>query len=133
MKIENSKGKFFSSKEQFQQFRQSWKDFHRDGKHNKVEKTTWDGVKYKESDLLCVHHLIYALLRGRDISKSFVSADKRFGTDPYSAFYKAKSVILSATVTRFHDKYTYLFLPFGDTVNMELLHLLSNEIKDMKL
>lgn len=133
MKVLNSKELFFGSKEQFQQLRLEWKAFHKDGKHLKVTKETWDGHKYKESDLHCVHHLIYALLRGKDISKMFVPNNKVEGRDPYFAFYEARDTIVAAPESRYPDRYDYLFVPFGGTVDMELLKLVAHEVKGMRL
>jgi len=133
MKVLNSKEVFFGSTEQFQQLCQAWKDFHKDGKHLKVTKETWDGQKYKESDLLCVHHLIYALLRGKDISKMFVPNNKVHGIAPYHAFDKAKGIITAASHTNYKDRYEYLLVPFNGVVDFDLLKLVANEVKDMSL
>ncbi len=78
-KIENTP--FFESKDQYLTFRQAWKSNFKNSKPT--------------CDLNGTHHLIYAALRGRDISKCFTPITTinklHNGMQPYSSYLNAKN------------------------------------------
>lgn len=148
MKIENAQQEFFNSKEEYLQFRQAWKDYINSGKAKKVEKTYhYSGELYRESNLRCVHHLIYGLLRGRDTSQMLSLTLKVQGQRPYFPFYEARSTISLAIQiadrgpsklrpegdTGHLDRLNALLEPFGNTIDIETLKLLMSEISDWDL
>jgi len=136
MKIEQAPHTFFDSKEEYLQFRQAWKDFHKDGKHKKKPTTDYCGGVSHKSELTCAHHLIYALLRGRDITKSFVPNRKVHGQDPYFAYYNARQKIsFSLRMLENHsrgDMMAKLLLPFGGLVSTDMLETALELTKDWK-
>lgn len=121
MKIENAIETFFETKEQYINFISAWKSFIAEGKHAKYPVYGYDGTEYdKVSDLKCVHHLLYAALRGKDISKNFVPNNKTQSYDgPYAAFHEARSLINHAT--RSDYAYNTIHQVFGDTVSKDML------------
>ena len=137
MKIEQAQLNFFESKEHYLTFRDAWKKYINDGKAKKVEQTYWDGTPYRASNLTCAHHLIYALLRGRDITKSFTPNHKVHGQDPYSAFYVAKDDIVVALrfATKFDkpERLESLLEPFDKTITADTLTSLYEIIKEWEL
>ena len=121
MKIEQAPHNFFDSKEEYLTFRQAWKDFHKEGKHKPVPHDDYYGGTRYVSDLMCVHHLIYALLRGRDIRKMFVPNNSIQGADPYLAYYAARNQLSFAAnmLVNLGDGKRMLLLlqPFGECID----------------
>lgn len=133
MKIENAINTFFETKEQYTAFISAWKSFIAEGKHAKYPVHGYDGNEYdKVSDLKCVHHLLYAALRGKDISKNFVPNNK---TDsyhgPYAAYYDARSLIAHAVRSDYALK--SIQQVFGDTVTRDMLTQVSEQLSKIKL
>jgi len=137
MKIEQAQLNFFESKAHYLAFRGAWKNYINAGKAKKVGKTYWDGTPYRASNLTCAHHLIYALLRGRDITKGFTPNHKVHGQDPYFAFIDAKNDITVAL--RFAEKFdkperlASLLEPFNETITVDTLASISEIIKEWVL
>lgn len=131
MKIENAQTTFFTSKDHYLQFVKSWKQYHAEGKHKKVEVTNNDGGGTRmESNLHCVHHLIYVLLRGKDISKMFQATDKHVGQGPYYAFEQARSSIdWRVRINRIES----ILEPFAGTIDKETLVAITRAIEGWSL
>lgn len=130
MKIENAKETFFNSKDEYLQFIQAWKQFHAEGKHKKVEFTEYDGSIHMKSNLHCEHHLLYNLLRGKDISKMFKATDKHTGQGPFWAFEEARDAISWATRT---DRTKGLLAPFAGTIDKDTLSAVTEKIQGWSL
>jgi len=125
MKIEQAPHTFFESKEEYLHFRQAWKTFYKDDKQKKKEHKDYYGGIHRKSDLTCEHHLIYALLRGRDITKSFTPNRRGHGQEPYGAYRRARGQIVFAVnmlVNHGNGKaMSRLLLPFGGLVTSDML------------
>ena len=74
----------FETKEQYLEFRNFWKTFHKDGGHKakKVDQTTYNYLTGKnvvtgyrlESDLKGGHHMVYLAILGKNFDKGFGNA-----------------------------------------------------------
>lgn len=133
--ITEAKTRYFENKEHYLAFRQAWKDYHKEGKHRKQPKEDYYGAIHKVSDLNCVHHLIYALLRGIDLSRIFspITESKLGGGHRYRAFYHAKNILYWYAVSVDKKRGEFLFAPFGDTLTEEMLTMLGKEIEDIQM
>lgn len=136
MNTTNAKNRnFFNSKEAYMNFVQAWKKFHEEGKH-------------QETYLTVHHHMVYNLIRGKDLSKSFTPKEKKRhdGEHPYSAFYNAKGYLLREGKLlddknhkfRWDPIYKKQFLeyirhPFGDSLPEDVLINSLNRLKDVNL
>lgn len=125
---------FFTSKEHYVAFRTAWRDFINSGKHKR--KTYIDsqgGVCKLSSNLYAEHHLLYNLLRKRDVTKAFspaISKSKieyysRFTNPPeYYALITAKNSIKHYVAYHekgFTNKMEYLLEPFNGTVTPDMV------------
>lgn len=120
---------FFASKEHYLAFIDAWKKFYADGGHKRATYIDGQGGTCKyDSELTCIHHLIYNALRKRDLHKSF--APKQDSTDPYEAYNNARAVLSSATRYGYTES---LKRPFGGTVTDDMLKELSETLKDVNL
>jgi hypothetical protein len=126
---------FFTCKEHYLSFRNAWKQYHADGRHEKKMQTAWDGSKFKASDLTCEHHLIYNTLRKRNLSKSFTPITSpgklnAFNGKPYASFYAAKARIAALIK---YGKTDWLKEPFGGTVTDDMLGELNEALELINL
>lgn len=133
--IPNAGTKYFRDKEHYLEFRQAWKNYHKEGKHRTQPKEDHYGATHKVSDLRCVHHFIYALLRGRDLSKIFapITEHKLGGGQRYRAFYAAKRTLRWYSTMRDKERGAFLFAPFGNTLTDDMLAMLGEDISDMQM
>ena len=132
MKINNAINKFFGTKENYITFTSAWKQFIADGNHKKYP-LTYAGQEYdKVSDLECVHHLIYAAMRGKDISKNFTPNNHTQYIDgKFEAFTAAKNAVYYASK---HDtSFKKIKHVFGETVTQEMLVRLYEDLKSITL
>lgn len=128
-------------KEQIKNIRAAWKQFHAEEKHKKYGvEDSYTGDIHKVSDLCCHHHLLYAALCKKDISKCFSPLSERkcesFGQKPYWVFYRTVDLLKTYYSTAKEgelgkipeDSWRYksylrakesLFLPFGDSITLE--------------
>ena len=121
---------FFKDAEHYKAFRAAWKDYINSGKAKKQEKTTWDGCKYRESDLKSHHHLLHGLLSGKDVSKMY-SPTKKYGK--HVSEYLAYDQALQYIKNRVQWNPEYLLGPFGDTVTVDMVKMILDVIEDAKL
>jgi hypothetical protein len=136
MKIENAQYNFFETKDHYLQFRQAWKDYINSGQAKKQEMKYWGGTPYFASSLKCEHHLLYALLRGKDIHKLFVPNYKVHGQPPYYAFEQAKWKIcigIEGDTPYAKKRRAELLGPFGGTIDEDALKSVAEIIKGWKL
>lgn len=132
MKINNAIATFFETKEQYTAFIAAWKTFIAEGGHKKYPVHGWDGNEYdKVSDLKCVHHLLYAALRGKDVSKNFTPNNKETYYGQYQAYSEARSYIAHAV--RNDHAFGVIKNVFGDTVTRDMLERVSVELKSINL
>ncbi len=132
MKINNTIATFFETKEQYAAFITTWKTFIAECGHKKYPVHGCDGNEYdKVSDLKCVHHLLYAALRGKDVSKNFTSNNKETYYGQYQAYSNARSYIAYAV----HSDHAFGVIKkvFGDTVTRDTLERVSVELKSINL
>ncbi len=132
MKINNAINSFFETKEQYVAFISAWKSFIAEGKHKKYPLTSCGQEYDKVSDLECVHHLIYAALRGKDISKNFTPNNRTqsyYGK--FEAFNSAKESVYYASKN--DRSFNNIKNVFGDTVTQDMLVRLYEELKSIKL
>ena len=135
MKINNAIATFFETKEQYTNFISAWKKFIADGNHKKYPVFGYDGTEYdKVSDLACVHHLLYAALRGRDITKNFTPNNRHTDDayfDTFQAFKDAKSAIYYAS--KHQNAYARITNVFGDSVTQSMLARVYDELKSFEM
>lgn len=134
MKIENAQFNFFENKDHYLTFRQAWKDYINSGKAKCETYTDYQGGTCKyPSNLECKHHLLYTLLRGKDIRKMF--SPKGGSVTPYLKFEEAKRDILyAASEGRWSASASAnLLQPFGDTIDHSTLVSLAEIIKDWEM
>jgi hypothetical protein len=105
------------TKEQYLSIVASWKQYIRDGKHKKYKVHYWmntpsEGYRW-ESDLTACHHLLYALIRNKDLMKGFQDNETLL-----NLVRTLKWVSKQATPSSFANK---LLVPFGEQFTFELL------------
>ena len=136
--IEDAKMRFFTSKENYLQFKQAWKDFHNSGQHVDCgEWTTPHGnvKKYRTPLLNSSSYMLYNLVRGYDISYGYCEHSK----DGWAACEAAAGEIIQSARriadinsdsewSRNHarEAIAKLRLPFGNTVSNETLYDLAS-------
>ena len=129
---------FFESKEHYFQFLDSWKKYIADGHHKcGTYETSNGGTAKYDSDLTCMHHLIYNGLRKKDLHKSFSpltserKLNAKYDKRPYAAYYDARSEIM------YHGRsggdLTRILAPFGDTVTRSMLKELGEVLGGIEL
>lgn len=129
LQIQNTRELFFNNdKQRYLDFRNAWKTFINEGKAKKVEKTTWSGDKYYESELQALHHLFYVLMIGKDATKGFTEESREHY---YGSFQTALSTIKHMKSA---DKLSYL-LPlsniFGETLTQQMFDSLKHELSKL--
>lgn len=129
MKIQNAIETFFTDKEHYNTFVSNWKSFIANGNHKKY-KITHDYYNYFfVGDLNCVHHLIYAALRGKDVSKNFTKNTKVPTHLAYEAYSDAVNLIRAATINpRQMDKIVKVF---GSSVTVDMLGKLYTQLQSI--
>lgn len=134
-----TKTNFFETKEQYLAFRQSWKNFINSGNHKKYKvRHTYDDGYHWESDLKCIHHVIYAVIRGKDISTLFTvptHPDKKRYQKLNDVLYQLQQISNSFPLTYSYQyaKYESLRRPFGDLLTPELIKTVYESLKSMKI
>ena len=145
-KFENIKTTLFVTKEHYLSMRDSWKAFINNGgaKAYWVEDTYFGCGRTKRSDLTAEHHLLYCILRERDIEKAFtppqVHVDKKglenafrslrascriadnFLKGNYPAYLKGDQ--LQRAKKRDSETLDAVLKPFDGTVTIEMLSTL---------
>ncbi|MFY0656233.1 MAG: hypothetical protein JXR12_05715 [Neptunomonas phycophila] len=131
MKINNAIATFFETKEQYTAFIAAWKTFIAEGGHKKYPVTSCGQEYDKISDLKCVHHLLYAALRGKDISKNFTPNSKENYYGEFEAYSDARSYIAHAV--RSDHAFAVIQKVFGNTVTRDMLERVHVELKSINL
>lgn len=123
-------------KEKRARMESAWKDFHAQNNHKKVVYIDGYGGCTKTSKLTCIHHVIYAVMRSKDVSKLFTPlTDKKAipqGKEPYHAFKHARAAL------KFRAKYgkeyrDELLLPFGDALTIEDIEYVIAQLENIEL
>lgn len=133
--IENIKKDFFETKKEYLEFRKAWKDFVNSGKAKKYWVDVDKNWKRKVSDLEAKHHLLYAILREKDLSKCFKPVEcswkeKHGFENAYRDLMFDLSIIARHQGNResmgsFHTKRVdRLIAPFGESLPLEKLAIL---------
>jgi len=157
--VQNIKFQIFEDKKQYKAFRQSWKDFINSGKHKPHYEVDSYGNKTKISSLTNVHHLLFYVILGKDLSVVFkpsVNPDKSPSFN--HAYYElglviklAKNVlaydrgddpglpkyVTEERKTQFIESYrsrlSQLLRPFGDSLSLEMLSKLEDSLVGVTL
>lgn len=123
-KIENAHQEFFNSKEEYLAFRQAWSEYITSGKAKKEDKGY--------SSLEGKHHLLYALLRGHDIYRSFGPVNKPHNNgDYYPGFSSCKEAVARAVANKWYM--SVLLEPFNGTVTSDMVLAAYEKIKNFHL
>lgn len=139
---------FFTDKDHYLKFLQEWKKYINDGNH--IPDTYEDsngGVCKCASNLDIIHHLVYSVLRKKDLYKVFTPAKterllKYYNGDAYSAANSAIEYYTRSIKYLNADGYAgshargvsiRVKVPFGDTVTDDMLSEVADVLKDIKL
>lgn len=132
---------YLSSKEKYVGFINAWKAFIKDKNHLKYKVPTtvvvydkeakkWKSIDHEKqyywrSDLKTIHHLIYSLLRNRNINQIFKS-DKMHGL---TALIHAQRTLKWAAKHASADNLEYILKPFGGHIGVDELKLASDRLE----
>ena len=156
--VQNIKFQIFEDKKQYKAFRQSWKDFINSGK-NKPHYEVDSYGKTKISSLTNVHHLLFYIILGKDLSVVFkpsVNPDKHPSfnhafyelgliirlTKKVIAYDKGENPNLPTFITKerqsqfieaYKSRLAQLLRPFGDSLSLEMLSKLEDSLVGVTL
>ena len=138
--IEDAKTRFFTSKEDYLQFRQAWKDFHNSGSH--IERGEWTTPhgnvrEYKTPLLNSSSYMLYSLLRGYDITRGYSEHSEHgwqacddAASELIQVARKLKDINSDSSWSRkwARESVEKLLAPFGGTVTHQMLYDLAAEM-----
>ena len=137
--IEDAKTRFFTSKENYLNFKQAWKDFHNAGLHvSRGEWTTPSGKvkEYRNPLLTSGHYMLYNLLRGYDIARGYSEhSENGWAACDYAAgeIIRTARNIKDINTSGFNQRFARgsikkLLLPFGGTITNQMLYDLAADL-----
>ena len=124
--IENARSTFFTSKEHYIAFRQAWKDHHEAHPH--------------DLDLTTEHYFIYAALCGQDVFSQFTPISHKLPSKGAHPYYALDVVVASIKLSiscyspkgYFKNKVDSFYMPFGDTVTLDMLKDMMSLVPNMQ-
>ena len=130
LQIKNAREIFFTSKEQYLHFRKVWSQAVNSEKAKKTRHQDSYGTWRKSGWLTATHHMVYALLRGRDAMNGFTPITSRNklenGSYINEGLYEARNELRSSAGSNKNNEALEKFLePFEGTVTLKMLGKLS--------
>ncbi len=157
--LPNLKFELFADKEHYKAFRQAWKDYINAGNHKPYYEEDAYGGKVKVSRLTAVHHLLYYIILGKDLSVVFKSPNNPDRDPAFRAAYAdlkwvlpmVKSIAaydkgdessfpkylskerVAMQADAYRARVNRLIEPFGDTLDCDTLIKLCDKIGEVQL
>jgi len=138
LQIKNAREIFFTSKEQYLHFRKVWAQATNSPKAKKTLQQDSYGTWRKSGWLTATHHMVYALLRGRDAMNGFtpITSHTKLENGAYinEGLYEARCELRKLAGSSKNNKDLEKFLePFEGTVTLKMLGKLSELCPDIQL